>query len=123
MLYCISKSSVDMSENKSDGKSNNAFNEKKNGPKPVKKRQNLKGKVSENPANMWVQPSKHGRSSRNLLQALKNWELLVQNMLCDLQELVTKFLHKITVMNNPKEKMKWNKSFAIKPYHQTNQIF
>ena len=36
----------------------------------------------------------------------QQWELLVQNMLCKLQELVTKFVHKITDMNNPKEKMK-----------------
>ena len=41
---------------------------RKNGPKTVKKRRNLKGKVSENPGNMWVQPSKYGSSMRNLLQ-------------------------------------------------------
>ena len=80
----------------------------------------MKGKVSENPVNMVAQPSKYGRSFRNLFQFLneknityffcetlhQQWESLVQNMQCDLQELVTKFLHKITAMNNPKEKMK-----------------
>ena len=98
---------------------NNALNEKK-WAKTVKNRQNYEGKISEYPVNMVAQASKYGRSFRNLFQSLneknipyffcetlhQQWELLVQNMLCDLQELVTKFVHKITDMNNPKEKMK-----------------
>ena len=87
----------------------------------VMNRQNYEGKISEYPVNMGAQASKYRRSFRNLCQSLNDheknvpffcetlhqqWELLVQNMLCDLQELVTKFVHKITGMNNSKEKMK-----------------
>ena len=37
-------------------------------------------------------------------------------------ELLTKFPHKITGINNPKEKMKWNKSFIIAMPPNQNEI-
>ena len=38
-------------------------------------------------------------------------------------EEVWKILHKITGINNPKEKMKWNKSFIIAMPPKQNDIF
>ena len=71
---------------------------RKNGPKLLRIGETMKGKVSENPVNMVSQASnKHGSSFKNLFQSLneknipyficqtlhQQWELLVQNMLCD----------------------------------------
>ena len=66
-------------------------------------------------------------SFRNLFQSLneknipyffcealhQQWELLVQNMLCDLQGLVTGFVHKITDMTIQRRKWSEIKSFMI----------
>ena len=43
----------------------------------------------------------------------QQWELLVQNMLCDLQGLVTGFVHKITDMTIQRRKWSEIKSFMI----------